>query len=270
MPVTPTPPARPADAGLPATSQQFPAPAFPGAPAPPTFPGAGASLHGALPALRLVNKSQVRVDYEIAKLGPSGLGSVDAYVTIDEGQTWQPCQVEAVPGMPLNDPQTGKLRGGVFVPLPRDEVIYGYCLIVKSGAGLSKPPPRPGDVPQIRLERDTTPPAARWLKPMPDPSRRDTLMLSWQASDKNLAANPITLEWGASKDGPWQMIGQPELPNTGSYTWSVPAMQTPGVYLKLTVRDTAGNVTVVTTEQPELVDLSVPEVTITGVGNPNR
>jgi hypothetical protein len=50
------------------------------------------------------------------------------------------------------------------------------------------------------------------------------------------------------------------LPNTGRYTWQVPANTPPKVYLKLTVRDTAGNAAVAKTDDAILIDLTVPEV----------
>jgi hypothetical protein len=224
-------------------------------------------MHGALPALQIVNKSQVRLEYAVAKLGPSGVGTVEVYVTTDDGQTWERCPAEIAPGMPGGDPRPGgAVTGGVLVPLPRDEVVYGFYLVVKSRAGLGKPAPKSGDLPQARLERDTVAPVARWLKPMPDPARRDTLILAWEASDRNLAQNPVTLEWSDDPGGPWHPIGKPDMPNTGRFAWQVPVDIKPSVYLRLSVRDNAGNVGVHQTEQPELVDLSVPEATITGVG----
>jgi hypothetical protein len=232
-------------------------------------PGSPLAMRGTLPALQLINKGQVKLEYAVSKLGASGVGSVDVYMTTNEGQTWEPCRIEAAPDLPVTG-AGGTLKGGVIVQLPKDDVIYGFAMVVRSGAGLGKPPPKSGDLPQIRLERDTTPPSARWLEPIADPVHRDTLLLAWEAADKNIAVNPITLEWSATKDGPWTPIGAPELPNTGRFTWAVPVMPTPRVYLRLTVRDTAGNTTVVLTDEPKLIDLSVPEVTITGVGNSIR
>jgi hypothetical protein len=258
----PQPPSRPGDvamgSGLPAAPSQT----LSGGPSavPP-------SIHGALPALQIVNKSQVRLEYAVAKLGPSGVGSVEVYVTADEGQTWERCPAEIAAGMPVSDARGGAaVTGGVMVPLPRDEVVYGFYMIVKSRAGLGKPPPKSGDLPQIRIERDMVAPVARWLRPMPDPARRDTLILAWEASDRNLAQNPVTLEWADDPGGTWHPIGKPDMPNTGRFAWQVPVEIKPSVYLRLSVRDTAGNVGVHQTEQPELVDLSVPEATITGVG----
>ena len=45
-----------------------------------------------------------------------------------------------------------------------------------------------------------------------------------------------------------------------------PATAPPNVYLRLTVRDTAGNKAVAQTPDPVLIDLSVPEVSNIGLG----
>jgi hypothetical protein len=143
--------------------------------------------------------------------------------------------------------------------------VYGFHLVVKSRAGLGKPPPRPGDVPKIRVEVDTTPPEASLFEPRPDPSRRDALLLCWEARDRNLATNPVTLEWAPRPDGPWAFIGEPQLPNSGQYAWAVPSNTPPRVYRRLTVRDTAGNTAKAETSQPVTVDLSTPEVEVINV-----
>ena len=141
----------------------------------------------------------------------------------------------------------------------------GFYLVVKSKAGLGKPAPKSGDPPQVRVEVDTRPPTASLYAPQPDSARHDGLVLIWKAEDRNLAANPITLEWAAQRDGRWELIGEPHLPNTGRYTWQVPDNIPPKVYLRLTVRDTAGNSAVAQTPEPILIDLTVPEITNVGL-----
>jgi hypothetical protein len=217
---------------------------------------------GALPALQIVNKRQVKLGFSVGRFGPSGLGSVDVYVTTDEGATW-----EKSPGDPnVTLPVTGEARGlgpvkgSVTVNLPKDAVVYGFCLVVKSRAGLGKPPPRAGDPPQVRIEVDTTMPTAELYAPQPDPTRGDRLILTWKAEDRNLAANPISLEWAAAANGPWTFIGDPQLPNTGRYSWQVPENIPAKVFLRLSVRDTAGNNAIAQTDQPQLIDLTVPEI----------
>ena len=209
----------------------------------------------------------------MGKFGPSGLGGVDVYVTTDDGATWQKTPTDAGGAfLPAADPHGGAIRGSVTVSLLNEGVTYGYYLVVKSKAGLGKPAPHAGDPPQVRVELDVTPPEAKLYRPQADPTRRDTLVLVWEAADKNLAANPVTLEWSAQPgpDAQWNLIGPGELPNTGRYGWQPTPDVPPNVYLRLTVRDTAGNKAVAQTADPQLIDLSVPEVTnigLVGVGS---
>ena len=224
-------------------------------------------MPGTPPGVQVVNKRQLKLDFEVAKFGPSGLGGVDVYVTTDDGRTWE--RQPGVPNVafpPPGERTGGPVRGSVMVQLGREGVAYGFCLVVKSRAGLGKPPPKSGDAPAIRVELDATLPEAELYRPQADPSRRDALMLTWKASDRNLTATPVSLEWAEHKEGPWAFIGGPELPNTGRHSWQVPANVPPSVYLRLTVRDTAGNTAVAQTNEPVLVDLTVPEVSVITLG----
>jgi hypothetical protein len=143
--------------------------------------------------------------------------------------------------------------------------LYGFYLVVKSGAGLSVPPPKPGDAPQMRVEVDTTAPEALLFGPQPSASQNDVLVLSWKATDNRLAANPITLQWAERKEGEWHCIGDPQMPNAASFNWRVPTTVPPKVYLRLTVRDAAGNAAVAETKDPVMVDLSVPKPRLLGL-----
>jgi hypothetical protein len=190
-------------------------------------------------------------------------------VTTDDGATWQVLTLE--PGatvLPAADAHAASVRGSVTVPLNKEAMTYGYYVVVKSRAGLGKPAPHAGDLPQIRVELDATPPEATLLRPQADPARRDTLVLMWEAVDKNLTDKPITLEWclQPGPDAQWNPIGPAELPNTRRFEWQPPADVPPNVYLRLTVRDTAGNKAVAQTPKPVLIDLIVPEVSNLNLG----
>ena len=56
------------------------------------------------------------------------------------------------------------------------------------------------------------------------------------------------------------------LPNTGKYAWRVPAGLPAKVYLKVSARDAAGNVSEVVTPEPILIDLMKPRAKITSIG----
>src|SRR5205823_2907531 len=148
-----------------------------------------------LPTLQYVNSPEVVLEYQLSKVGPSGVGSVDIYLTQDDGQNWDHV---------ATDPMViGKTTGGEhkgIVELPGDGV-YGFSLVVKSLAQLKqemaspekKPKgPRGGDVPEIRVEVDTVAPTAELFPPRRDASKANSLMLIWTAADKNLGSHPIT------------------------------------------------------------------------------
>lgn len=219
-------------------------------------------------ALQIVNKKQVKIDFEVAKFGPSGLGSVDVYSTLDDGQTWSLALSEnSIVG---DSRSLIPVKSSVVVPIAQEGVPVGYYIVVKSKAGLGKSPPVKSDVPHIRVEVDTTSPEAVLYSPQPEPGQRDSLILTWKATDRNLSANPITLEWSEKRDGPWNLIGPGDLPNTGKYSWALQPNMPASVYLKLMVKDSAGNVAVAQTQEPLLIDLNIPEVNVLGISSNSK
>jgi hypothetical protein len=223
-------------------------------------------------AVRIVRSREVRIDFTVGKVGPSGLGNAIIYVTLDQGRSWK-----AMPGeVPISLPPGGdshgpEVSGSVSVQLPAEGIIYGFIVAVKSKAGLALPPPKPGDPPQALVEWDKTPPTGQLFKPQPDPSQSNTLVLAWEVKDRNLAEKPITLEWAEHKDGSWTPISEAPLSNTPSqYSWHLPDRLPPRVYLRLTMRDQAGNESRAQTDTPVLIDLSVPQTRITGIAPASR
>jgi hypothetical protein len=235
----------------------------PPAPAPAMGPPPARPVHGPLPPVQMIRKRQLTIDYEVTKFGASGIKSVELYVTRDDGRNWKLAAAEDNINVPLPPDWRGvppALKRSLIVELQADG-LYGFYLVVRSGAGLGKPPPQNGiDPPQLRVEVDTTAPKADLFEPRPHPTRRDCLILNWTATDNKLGPTPITLQWAERPDGEWQSIGSGELPNTGEYVWQVPPNIPPHVFLRLLVRDLAGNESVAQTGQPVLVDLSEPEV----------
>lgn len=213
-----------------------------------------------LPAVQVVAKRPVKAEIEVTRLGPSGIGAIEIWATHDDGMTWALAGTES----PQASPSPGQ-RFSISLPVAQEGLVHGFTLIVKSKAGLGRQAPQRGDPPSIRVELDSTFPEATLFSPQPDPSRKDGLILSWKANDRNLTSQPITLEWSEQRDGPWQNVAGMELPNTGRYLWQVPANAPPSVYLRLSVKDLAGNVAVAQTQDPLLVDLNVPEFQVIGV-----
>ena len=200
---------------------------------------------------QLINSKQVTFDYTVKQHGPSGVRRAILYVTNDDGQTWQEAAND-VPGVNMK----------VTANLP-SEGIYGFFLVLESGAGLRIDPPTSGTQPQMRVEVDVTAPVVELYQPAPDPNNRDTLILRWSATDKNLSNNRILLEYADAENGPWVKIA--EAPNTGQFPWKLPPKMPYRVYLKVTARDLAGNEGVARTPSPQMIDLNKPVGGLTGI-----
>ncbi len=242
-------PGAPLDDGKPplvATSDKTPVPPAPVKPA-----GTAPETHGTLPPLQIINTKQVNMDYQVTKVGPSGIGKVELWMTRDDGRTWEKFA------------ESPQLKPPLRVELP-GEGTYGFRLLLQSKAGRHKPAPVSGDLPEMRLELDTTPPVALLYRPEPDAERADALVLTWKATDRNLDPKPITLQWSAKAGGPWQTIVA-DWPNDGRYTWKVPPDIPFMVYLRLSAKDTAGNVSAAETPEPICIDMKEPEGHLLGI-----
>ena len=202
---------------------------------------------------QIINSPQITLDYRVDRVGPSGVGAVDLYLTEDEGRTWRRYaeDTDLTPPMVVNLPGEG---------------VFGLRLVVTSKAGLGRRPPQEGDAPDMRVEVDTTVPIVKLFRPEPYKGRRDAIVLTWQASDdRNLATSPITLQWAERPDGEWKTIAT-DLTNSGRHVWTVgPNMVR--VYLRVVARDMAGNQGFDETADPILVDLTEPEAKIVGISS---
>jgi len=232
-----------------------------GSPVPLQMPNAASPR--AMPQLQVVNDPEIVLEYEVSKVGPSGLGKIEVWITRDGGANWirfaeDPDASQAT--------TSGQYKRTLTLP---GEGVFGIRLVVESKAGIGKPAPRAGDLPDMLVEVDATPPEAKLFPLIPDTQRQGTVILSWTAKDRNLATTPITLEWAERSTGPWQIIA-PNLPNSGRFPWVLPKNLPSHVYLKLTARDAAGNEAVAITRDPQLVDLSEPEGRLLRVMPANR
>jgi hypothetical protein len=210
---------------------------------------------GGLPEPQIIKSPRITLAYETRKVGPSGIGLVELWLTRNDGQTWEKYAEDRHPN-PKSSSITVDLRDG--------DRIYGVRLVVLSGAGKGRPRPVPGEAPEMRIELDTTPPEAHLAPLEQDPLHRDALILKWQVRDRNLDPEGVSLYWSENHDGPWKPIGENLSASTGQYNWT-PSGLPYYVYLRLSARDKAGNVTDVVTEAPVAIDMTEPEVRLKGI-----
>ena len=268
-------PPRPGTEGAPMITPIDPVVAAPPVGAPKNDPvNVNTSAASNLPAPQVINVTSFKMAYEVEDKGASGVSKAEVYLTRDDGRTWKQWTAIEKPESPL------------VVDLAKNnntqiEGVYGFKVLLHSGAGLSREVPKGGEAPDLRVDVDVTPPIVKIYLPVPDATQKDTMVLRWQAVDRNLANDPITLEYSDGPKGPWLPVVMSDsigttgvakrLANTGSYGWKLPSnFPNPKVYLKVSARDLAGNIAEAITQDPILVDLNKPaavKLNIVGAGN---
>jgi len=200
----------------------------------------------------MVNTRLFELEYDVDSVGPSGIGRVELWGTTDGGKTWRRFPV-------------GTDKPKLLTVSVDGEGIYGFRMVVTNGAGLGGRPPAPGDLPDIWIGVDLTKPTARIVSAQQGvDSEAQSLIISWQADDKMLAARPISLLFRQDPKGPWVSIAS-GLENTGRYAWPIDSRTPSQLYLRLEVRDEAGNVGVHELAEPVSIDQSRPTARIRDV-----
>ena len=205
---------------------------------------------------RAVKSHRFEVNYRIDDVGPSGVSSVEMFVTQNNGQKWWKYGDDSDKQSPF------------VVEVPEDG-LYGFAIRVRSGAGLADEPPQPGEEPTVVIVVDRTPPQVQ-LMPIQQGGggQINRLTISWRIADDNPSDKPISLAYSGNPNGPWEKICDWQ-PDTGSYVWNVGQGVPSRLYIRLAARDAAGNIALADTPQPLMVDLSKPTARIVDV-EPNN
>ena len=194
----------------------------------------------------LVNSRTFDVEYDIESVGPWGVGRVELWGTQDGGANWQSYGVDPDNRSPIRARVSG---AGV----------YGFRILVDGANGAGAPPPRSGDSPELVIRVDLEPPRAELISAkLGEGNLSDHLQIRWSAEDDNLAARPIGLYFSSQPSGPWSAIAA-GLDNSGTYTWRIERHVPDRFYVRLEVRDTAGNVA--SFQTPEPLALNRPQPT---------
>ncbi len=202
-----------------------------------------------------MNTRKFQIGYKLQDVGPSGVASVELYITQDNGVTWYRYGVDDDNQSPFQ------------VEVPR-EGTYGFTLGVRSGAGLASDPPQNGDPAAIVVTVDQTAPRLELLPVEQGHGRyAGKLVISWKCTDDNLGEKPLTLFCSRTGHAPWTPISGP-VENSGSFVWNAEPGLGPKFFLRIEARDLAGNVQVVELPQPVVIDLARPTAKIIDVESP--
>lgn len=204
---------------------------------------------------RIVSSRRFQVGYAVDDVGPSGIGSVELFITQDQGRKWYRYG---------DDPDR---RSPFDVEVPQDGE-YGFAIRVRSGVGLTNDPPLPGEPPSIVVAVDQTPPTVELLSAHqgqgPNSNR---VQLRWRIADEHIANKPVSVYYAPSKSGPWETVtGWTD--DKGGFEWTVNPGAPAQFYVRVVARDVAGNTGKAESTQPILVDLARPTARIVDVEAP--
>ena len=180
---------------------------------------------------------------------------MDLYITPDGGRRWYSYGQDADRVSPAN------------VSVPGDGE-YGFCVRVRSGAGLAGAPPRPGDAPDVRVTVDGTPPSIEILTASQGHGvEANSLSVSWRLRDDRPAAAPVRVELADAAAGPWEVARDWDADAGAAVLPLRPGRGASGgrVFVRVTARDAAGNEHSAVTPHGVPVDLTRPTARVLGV-----
>jgi hypothetical protein len=210
----------------------------------------GSTFEAAQTVVKMVNKKRIQFNFKIDDVGPSKVKTVEVWWTQARG-TWQKYATEFPPDAPFEIAVEGEGR-------------YGFTLVAVSGVGHAESRPQAGDPPQVWVEVDLTPPAVQLIGvDVGSGVDKGTITIRWKATDRFLAAQPITISYGTA-DGQWVAIAT-NIANDGRFVWRMPEGLPYQFPIRVEAMDQAGNVGSDKTQKDVIVDLSIPKARVIGI-----
>ena len=190
---------------------------------------------------RLTSSRRFSLDYDVESVGPEGLADVELWGTSDGARTWMKWGSDPDKQSPF-DVEVGA------------ESVYGFKVVIVGKSGLASTAPQAGDAADIWVGVDLTRPKARLVSAAyGQGDAAGKLDIRWEAADDHLGGRPITLAISDRPDAAFTPIAS-GLPNSGQYFWEFDPRSPRQIYLRLEVRDDAGNVAVDQLTEPIKVE----------------
>ena len=195
---------------------------------------------------RLTSAKHFSLDYDVESVGPEGVAEVELWGTSDGGNTWLKWGSDPDRESPMD----------VEVA---SESTYGFRVVIIGKNGLEGNKPQGGDDADIWVSIDVTRPTARITAAQYGSGvNAGKLDIRWDASDANLSQRPVTLLYSDRPDGSFTVIAA-GLENTGQYLWQFDPRSPRKIYLRLEVRDDAGNIGIDQLTDPISVEGLIPK-----------
>lgn len=202
--------------------------------------------------IQYLNSLDFEIGYDVDTAGTFGVTRVELWGTRDGGQSWQRLSVDTDNRSPVL----------AAVDAPGD---YGLRIVVETAGGIDPVRPRPGDRPEMMIRIDTTPPIARLTGVRQGTAAQaDTLQVEWQPAASPATGELVSLSYSSTPGGPW-VTAVADLPNNGRYQWRLARHLPTSFYLRLEIRDPAGNSASDQTQVPITISLPVPSGRLSNV-----
>jgi hypothetical protein len=186
---------------------------------------------------RVSNSRRFELDYGVDAISADEIHRIEVWYTLDGGRSWR---------------HHGDDEDGVSPYLMEvdEDGVVGVRLLIQTQSSFTIRPPESGDPADVWIRVDATQPTAQITSVRYGVGEKaGTLELHWEAHDESLMDRPILFLYGDNPNGPWRKVADP-LPNTGRYDWTVDDRAPAKIYLRLEVRDKAGNLTEETLPTP--------------------
>ena len=197
-----------------------------------------------MPALKLVNTKRFSLTFSVQDNG-TGVAAIDLWETRD-GKTWKKAEGNA------------HQQSGTYLVEVKDEGVFGYTMVARPTGDKGSTQPKIGEVPQVWVTVDVTKPTVQ-LKAVNLNliSKTPSLVVSWEAKDKNFGPRPITLCYAEKLEGPWLPLAA-NIENSGKFECPIPATMPKKAFLRVEAVDLVGNTGTQQTEKQVRLDFSAP------------
>ncbi len=212
-----------------------------------------------LPQIEFVKSADLIVKSKLTRVTRSGVK--ETILWVNDGKSWKedsriPQRIEPTSKDPTVDMPYKALKDGR----------YGFIVLPVSGAGYKPDDPRDGDAAQWLVEVDTLPPVIeiKSIRVGPGGLNGPRVEIDWTVIEKNLTAEPITLEYAKdfnSPDKEWKTIAA-KIPNSSRYVWEVDDKELWKFYVRATAVDKASNAGTNVYKDAVMVDLERPSAVI--------
>jgi hypothetical protein len=195
------------------------------------------------------------LDYDVDSVGPSGMRAAELWVTVDGCKTWEKWGEDEDKRSP-------------FEIQVQSERTFGFRMVIVANNGLATHSPAPGDPADIWVAVDSTKPRAKLIQAAYGQGEHaGQLDIRWEADDEHLGSRPVSIAFSETADGPYTTLAA-GLPNNGQHYWTIDPHTPRKLYLRLEVRDDAGNIGSDQTAEPVSLEGLSPKGRIRGVIRP--